>query len=59
MDESNYFRELIRILHIEELLRLQRRCEMQNNWPLAELLGYEVAARDMIKQAEVYNYEND
>lgn len=48
--EPNYFGELISILHIEELLRLQRRCQMLTKHRLAEILGDEIEEREAIEK---------
>lgn len=57
MDEPNDFGEFLRLLHFEELLRLQRRCEMQNKPGLAEILGDEIVEREMNESKD--SYEND
>jgi len=50
MSEPNYFGELISILHVEELLRLQRRCQMVTKHRLAEILGDEIEEREAIER---------
>ena len=50
--EPNYFGELISILHVEELLRLQRRCKMLTKHRMAEILGDEIEEREAIERAD-------
>lgn len=44
--ESTLFIQLISILHIEELLKLRRRCQMQNKHVLAAVLAEVIDDRD-------------
>jgi hypothetical protein len=46
MSEPNYFGQLIGILHVEELLRLQKRCRMQKKVVLAAILNDEIEERE-------------
>jgi hypothetical protein len=47
-DELNYFGELLRILHDEELVRLVRRFQMAKNYRMAEILQDELEEREAI-----------
>ena len=49
--ETNFFGQLLAILHEEELLRLQRRCRMQGKVMLSAILNNELEEREGIEKA--------